>query len=182
MKLRAAWLWVCLSIPGFLAAEVVDSAPNGFTVRQTYTINAKPAEVYQKLTHNVGDWWSSAHTFSRDAHNLSIDDKPGGCFCEKLPNGGGVQHLQVAFAAPGSALLMRGGMGPLMGLGVTGGLEISLAADANGTKMTVTYSVGGYIPKGADTWAKPVDGMLSETFSRFKVYLETGSPEPKGAK
>ncbi|MCU1330372.1 MAG: polyketide cyclase/dehydrase [Bryobacterales bacterium] len=176
MKSLLTPLLLGLSLPCWLPAEVVDSAANGFTVRQTMSIQAPPAEVYQKLVRNVGDWWSAAHTFSHDAHNLSIDDKPGGCFCEKLP-GGGVQHLQVAFALPGKTLLLRGGMGPLMSLGVTGGLEISLSPEGQGSKLVLTYSVGGYIPKGADTWAKPVDGMLAETFTRFKTFVETGKPE-----
>jgi len=182
MKSPAWPLLCCLVVPVLLSAEVVDSASNGFTVRHVLTIQAPPETVYQKLVKNVGEWWSSSHSFSHDAHNLSIDDKPGGCFCEKLPNGGGVQHLQVAFASPGQALMMRGGMGPLMGLGVTGGLEISLAPAAGGTKFTVTYSVGGYIPRGAEAWARPVDGMLAETFARFKSYVETGVPEAKAAK
>jgi hypothetical protein len=129
----------------------------------------------------VGDWWSGGHTFSRDAHNLSIDDKPGGCFCEKWP-AAGVQHMQVSYAAPGKSLLMRGGLGPLMGLGVAGGMEITFSPDGSATKLVVTYSVGGYIPKGADAWSKPVDGMLQETFTRFKSFVETGKPEAGAAR
>jgi uncharacterized protein YndB with AHSA1/START domain len=179
MKLLA--FLVCLSSPWLLNAEVVDAAANGFTVRHTFTIQAAPTAVYDKLTHSVGEWWSSSHTFSRDAHNLSIDDKPGGCFCEKWP-AGGVQHMQVAYVVPGKTLLMRGGLGPLMGLGVTAGMEITLTPEAGATKFVMTYSVGGYIPKSADTWSKPVDGMLLETFTRFKSFVETGKPEPAASK
>jgi uncharacterized protein YndB with AHSA1/START domain len=179
MKILA--LAVCLASPWLLGAEVIDSAANGFTVRHVMAIKAPPAEVYQKLVRNTGDWWNSDHTFSHDAHNLSIDDQPGGCFCEKWASGG-VQHLQVVFSSPGKTLVMRGGLGPLMGLAVTGGLEIALTPDKDGTKFVMTYSVGGYIPKGAETWSKPVDGMLLETFTRFKNYVETGKPEAPAAK
>src|SRR5713226_6152868 len=90
-------------------SEVVDFSAGGFTVKSTLTIRATPDEVYRKLVRNVGDWWSSDHTFSRDSHNLRIEDNINGCFCEKLPNGGGVRHMDVAFLAPGKTLVLRGG-------------------------------------------------------------------------
>ena len=71
-------------------ADVLDSAANGFTVKTTLTIQATPEDVYKRLVHDVGEWWNPQHTFSGDAHNLSIDDKADGCFCEKLANGGSV--------------------------------------------------------------------------------------------
>ena len=54
--------------------------------------------------------------------------------------------------------------------------------DRPGTKLTYTYSVGGYIPNGADAWAKPVDGMLAETFGRFQNYADKGNPALKEGK
>ena len=76
--------------PRLALSDVVDSSAAGFTVKTTVQIQAAPAEVYRKLVFNVGDWWNPQHTFSGDAHNLSIDDKADGCFCEKLANGGSV--------------------------------------------------------------------------------------------
>src|ERR1700734_3347887 len=81
-----------------LHAAVADSAANGFTVKLELNIQAPPQQVYGSLVHNVGDWWNSMHTFSGDAHNLSIDDKAMGCFCEKLADGGSVRHLEVVNA------------------------------------------------------------------------------------
>jgi hypothetical protein len=57
------------------------------------------------------------HTFSGDAHNLSIDDKATGCFCEKLASGGGVRHMEVVCADPGKKLVLSGALGPLQGGG-----------------------------------------------------------------
>jgi hypothetical protein len=54
------------------------------------------------------DWWNPTHTFSSDAHNLSIDDKAMGCFCEKLASGGSVHHLEVVYADPGQKLVFSG--------------------------------------------------------------------------
>ena len=174
-------LALLMMFPSVLAAEVADSGPAGFTIRGTLNLQALPADAYQKFVLNVGSWWAPGHTFSRDAGNLSIDDRPGGCFCEKWPEGG-VQHLQVVSAVPGKALTMRGGLGPLMALAVTGGLEIRFTVAGSGTKLTYTYSVGGYIPNGADAWAKPVDGMLAETFGRFQNYADKGNPAVKEGK
>src|ERR1035441_6401060 len=52
----------CLAAPNWLAAEVVDSSPGGFTVKQTVTIQASPEEVYRRI-FKVGEWWSPTHTF-----------------------------------------------------------------------------------------------------------------------
>ncbi|HEY3158548.1 MAG TPA: hypothetical protein VGJ78_06270 [Vicinamibacterales bacterium] len=66
-------------------ATVVDAAAGGFTVRQTVEVSASAAAAYRTLVDRVGEWWQSDHTFSGSAANLSIDARPGGCFCEKLP-------------------------------------------------------------------------------------------------
>ncbi|HXJ44792.1 MAG TPA: hypothetical protein VNH18_36230, partial [Bryobacteraceae bacterium] len=159
-------LAVSLLAPAYLAAEVVDSASNGFTVRTTLSIQASPADVYQRLVRNVGDWWNSAHTFSGDAHNMSIDDKPGGCFCEKLPGGGGVQHFEVSVASPGKTLLFRGAMGPMLSKALMGGLEITLVPAEGGTKLTVSLNAGGYLPGGVNAMAGVADVVVAEQFTR----------------
>jgi uncharacterized protein YndB with AHSA1/START domain len=177
--LKAAILALLFLAPAGAYAEVVDSAANGFTIRVALTIKAPPADVYQKLVHNVGDWWNPAHTFSGNAHNLSIDDTPMGCFCEKYPQGGGVRHLEVVMADPGKALVMIGGLGPMQSIAATGSMRFSFAAVEGGTKFEMVYSVAGYLPAGMQTWAKPADGMLTEQFTRMQNYIEQGSPTPK---
>jgi uncharacterized protein YndB with AHSA1/START domain len=157
-------------------AEVVDSAAGGFTIKTTINIKAAPDEVYRRLVSNIGDWWNSAHTFSGDAHNLRIEDRPGGCFCEKLPNNGFVRHLEVVYAAPGKRLVMSGAFGPLQNLAAAGSMQIQLAPAEGGTKLDLTYAVTGYLAKGMNAWAAPVDTVLAEQFTRFKSYVETGNP------
>jgi uncharacterized protein YndB with AHSA1/START domain len=164
---------------GSARAEVRDSSPGGFTVRTTLTIQAAPAVVYERLVRNVGEWWNPAHTFSGDAHNLSINDKATGCFCETLPNGGGVRHMEVVNVVPGKRLVMSGGIGPLQSVAAAGSMEILLSPADGATKLQVTYTVGGYLPGGLNTWAAPVDGVLAEQFTRLKNYVEHGEPAPK---
>jgi uncharacterized protein YndB with AHSA1/START domain len=166
---------LCLITPAMLRGDVADSAANGFTVKITTTIHASPADVYNHLVHNIGDWWNSDHTFSGDAHNLSIDDKPMGCFCEKLAGGGAVRHAEVIMVAPGKALVMSGVFGPLQQLGAAGTLSFTISPAADGSKLEVTFAVGGYFPAGLNTWAAPVDSVLTAQVGRLKSYVETGT-------
>jgi len=174
--LAAAFLTMA---PLAVTAEVVDSASGGFTVKTTLSIQAAPEEVYRRLVHNVGDWWNPEHTFSRDSHTLSIDDKAAGCFCEKLPNQGSVRHMEVVLAMPGKALVLTGGLGPLQSIAATGSMTFRLAAADGGTRLEVTYTVAGYLPAGMNTWAAPVDGVLKEQLTRLKNYVEHGDPAPR---
>jgi surface antigen len=166
---------LCVTGAGLAAAEVADSSAGGFTVKTTLSIQAAPDEVYRRLIH-IGDWWDSAHTFSGDAHNLSIEEKAGGCFCEKLPNGGSVRHLEVLFLAPGKTLRMGGGLGPLQGIAASGSMTIKLSPAGVGTKLETTYAVAGYLPSGMNTLAAPVDTVLTGQFVRLKNYVERGDP------
>jgi uncharacterized protein YndB with AHSA1/START domain len=169
-----------LLLPGpFVRAEVADSAPNGFTIKITQVIQAPPEEVYRRLVRNVGDWWNPEHTYSHEAHNLSIEEKALGCFCEKLANQGSVRHMQIVYLDPGKGIVMSGGLGPLQSLATTGSLAIQFSGAAGGTKMDVSYAVAGYLPAGMKTWAAPVDGMLTEQFTRLKNYIEHGNPGAK---
>jgi len=143
------------------------------------TVKGSPADAYRKFVSNVGDWWNSAHTFSGKASNLSIDDKPMGCFCEKLPDGGGVRHMEVVFAAPGTALGMTGAMGPMQTMALTGSMRLQFSKDGESTKVVVSYALSGYVPSGINNWAPKVDAMLSEQFTRFGNYVDTGVPEAK---
>jgi uncharacterized protein YndB with AHSA1/START domain len=160
-------------------AAVADSSANGFTDKIELTIQGSPQDVYRRVVQNVGDWWNSMHTFSGDAHNLSIDDKAMGCFCEQLPGGGSVRHMQVVYAEPGKKLVFSGALGPLQSIAATGSMTIQLAAAGSGTKVGVVYTVTGYLPAGMNTWAEPVDSVLSEQLTRLKSLIETGKAASK---
>lgn len=174
-KILLALIFCCVAAAGVAAAEVADSAAGGFTVKTTFTIQASPEEVYRRLIH-IGDWWDSAHTYSGDAHNMTIEEKAGGCFCEKLANGGSVRHLEVLFVAPGKTLRMGGGLGPLQGIASSGSMTIKLSPADGGTKLEMTYAVAGYLPSGMNTLAEPVDSVLTGQFTRLKNLSERGDP------
>jgi len=174
-------LGILILLAGVLRAEVADSSASGFTVQITATIAAAPDEVYRKLVRGVGDWWSKDHTYSGDAHNLSIDEKAGGCFCEKLANGGGAKHMEVVNFAPGKMLVMRGALGPLQTMGASGSMLIQLSGANGGTNLVLTYAVGGYLARGLNTLAGPVDTVLTLQMTRLKNLVERGDPAKSAA-
>lgn len=159
-----------------LRGEVIESSAAGFSVRNVVTINAPAAKVYAALTDGVGGWWDPAHTFSHDARNLSLDAKPGGCFCERLPDGGGVEHMRVVFASPGKLLRLAGAIGPLQEAAVTGTMTWSLSQAGEGTSVDMTYTVGGFRVGGFRDLPTVVDGVLRGQLGRLKAFVETGRP------
>lgn len=177
--------WSMLMLPllaaltGGARAEVLESKSAGFVLRETATISAPPARVYAALGE-VGRWWNPRHSWSGDARNLTLELRAGGCFCERLPDGGSVQHLVVLHAAPGRLLRLGGALGPLQSEALSGSMSWSLAVAGEKTDLVLDYVVGGYVRGGntGQTWAQPVDGVLAEQVARLKRYLETGRPEP----
>lgn len=159
------------------SGAVLDAQPNGFQVRSVVQIKAPPARVYDALLH-LGAWWSSEHTYSGDARNMTLEAKAGGCFCEALKDGGSIQHAMVVYAAPSTGLRLRGGLGPLQSLGTDGALDWQIKATAEGSTLTQTYTTGGYAPGGMAALAKVVDEVMDEQARRLKAYLETGKPGP----
>lgn len=158
---------------------VVNATANGFTVMHTVRVSAAPARVYEALTTQAGKWWNPDHTYSKNAENLSMSVKAGGCFCETLPNGGSVEHMRVVMVMPNRLLRLDGGLGPLQSLGVGAHMTWEFAADGNATKLTMTYIVGGYMDGGLDKMSAPVSGMLQETIGRLQRFIETGAPVAK---
>jgi len=159
-----------------LQGEVIESTAAGFLVRNTAAINAPPAKVFTALTDGVGGWWDPAHTFSHDARNLSLDAKPGGCFCERLPEGGGVQHMSVVYASPGKLLRLTGAIGPLQEAALAGTMTWNLVPAASGTTVELSYTVGGFRAGGFRDIATVVDGVLRGQLARLKALVETGRP------
>jgi len=138
-------------------------------------MRATPAKVFDALVQ-VSEWWSPKHTYSGDAKNLSLDARPGGCFCERLSNGGGAEHLRVIHVVPGQMLRMSGALGPLQGLGVAGSLSVELKPSFFGTSVELIYSVGGFSEGGFNQLAPAVQGVLTDQMNRLKAYVETGRP------
>jgi uncharacterized protein YndB with AHSA1/START domain len=164
-------------VVGHGAAHATEVAQNGFVVRHEVVIAAPAPKVYDALLGHVGAWWSPQHTYSGDSRNLTIDPRPGGCFCERLPSGG-VEHMRVVHLRDNRLLRMHGALGPLQGSGVAGAMTWALTPAEASTRLELTYSVGGFIAGGFDAMAPAVERVLGEQVLRLKRYVETGAPDP----
>jgi uncharacterized protein YndB with AHSA1/START domain len=162
-------------LPSF-AQSAPQITPGGFLVKLDTHINASPARVYDALIKQVGSWWNPEHTYSHDANNLSIDARPGGCFCEKLPNGGGIEHLRVVYVVPPQIVRFSGALGPLQASGVAGSMTWKLTGVLDYTRLELSYSVGGFIEGGFEKIAPAVEAMLREQLDRLRMFVETGKP------
>lgn len=166
-------LLVLTGTSGHSAPQVT---PTGFLVKFEVNVNSPAAKVYDALVSQIGSWWDPQHTYSSDAKNLSIDARPGGCFCEKLPDGGAIEHLRVIYVAPRKVLRLSGALGPLQASGVAGSMTWKLTGGNDSTLVQLTYSVGGFIDGGFERVAPAVESVLREQFDRLKLFVETGKP------
>ena len=153
------------------AAEVTASTEASFTVTHKVTVAATPAKVWATLIAPSA-WWNKDHTWSGCAANLSLDPRAGGCWCEKLPEGGGVEHMRVVFFQPGKMLRLSGALGPLQSFPASGVVTVTLtpAADGKTTAVKVDYAVAG--APGLGKIAGPVDGVLGQQVAGLKAAAE----------
>jgi hypothetical protein len=101
-----------------------------------------------------------------------------GCLCEKLSLYAGIEHARVVYALPTKTLRLNGALGPLQAFGVTGSLTWQIDPAGAGTRLTMTYSVGGYADRPLADWAPIVDEVLVSQVKRLGRYVNTGNPEP----
>ncbi len=139
--------------------------------------DASPAVVYHKLV-KVAGWWDPKHTWSGSARNLKLEPRAGGCFCEKLPNGGSVQHGRVIFAQPGKLLRLDAALGPLQDMAVTGVLTFTLAPDGPGTPIKMTYRVAGVLTMDSAKLAPLVDQVMGIQLGRLRSFASGAPAEP----
>ena len=167
MQIRLLVLALLATLPPAAPAAVVASGPGGFVIRQEVVFPGAPDAAWQRLI-DPARWWDPAHTYSGSAANLSLALEPGGCWCERLPGAGFVRHMEVVYAAPGAALRLSGGLGPLQGMGAGGALTFTLKAETPGTTRVVAqYAVSGYAADGYGEIATGVDLVLGEQLRRY---------------
>lgn len=172
---RVALLVVAAVAAPRAGATVLEVGAGGFALRNEVVIAAPAGKVWKALVR-PGRWWDSEHTYSGDARRMSLDARPGGCFCEQLDNRGGIAHGEVVYADPGKVLRLVGSLGPLQQDGVAGSLTWSLKEEGGVTTVTQMYSVGGYRQGGFTEMAPLVGQVLLTQLQRLQRYVETGTP------
>jgi hypothetical protein len=161
-------LAAAISMPAAMAS-VTNKADNGFTVSYKANLKTSPAKAYAAFIA-IGSWWGSDHTFSGDAKNLTIEARQGGCWCETLPGGGFVRHLDVVQARPNQSLVFSGGLGPLSFMAVSGPMIVTFTKLKSETEVSLTYTVGGYDPDRFAKMSLAVDQVLSAQFQNYAAF------------
>jgi len=176
IHLRQTLLAVALAAAANIAlANPIEVSPSSFFVKIEEEINATPGKVFGALVR-PDQWWSGRHTYSDDAHNLSLEPVAGGCFCERWPEGS-AEHARVIIVKKDALIRMTGSLGPLQPMAVLGVLEFATAAQNGRTLLKVSYRVNGTPASKLDQLADPVNGVLTDQAERLKRFVETGSPE-----
>ncbi len=155
------------------SAEVVSASPHGFELRHSINLVVPQPRAYAAIGQ-VQSWWSKDHTYSGDASRLSLQLRPGGCFCERLDDGGGVEHLRVTFIEPGERVVLTGGLGPLLFEATTGVMDFKVERIAGGSRITMNYRAAGFARGNAPELAPAVDKVLAEQMKRMRAFAAGG--------
>jgi hypothetical protein len=154
---------------GAASAEVVNRSENGFTLTYERAVTASDAAILEALGDPAA-WWSDAHTYSGSAANLSVDLRPGGCWCEALP-GGGVKHAETLLVWPAERMVsFDAPFGPLRGIGADAVLTVSWDDGGVGGERTLKWKFVVAGP-GAGAMADAVDTVTGEQFGRLADHL-----------
>lgn len=160
-------------------AEIVAQGDTGFAVRAEVPVAADPSHVWSMLV-TPGRWWSGAHSWSGDAANMTLEARPGGCFCEALPGrgvGAGVEHARVVHVDPPRLLRLVGALGPLQAEALAGTLSITLTPQGTGTRIRFDYAVAGHAAAfKLETIAPAVNGVIAEQAKRLAALAEGRAP------
>jgi uncharacterized protein YndB with AHSA1/START domain len=154
-------------------AEVIASGPTGFVIRHEATLPVEQERAYAHFLL-IQNWWDRDHTYSGDAANLSITPTAGGCWCERMPNDGVVEHMRATMISPGSMIRFSGGLGPLAGMGAQGAMTWTFTPSENGVStVRLDYVVTGFAAAeaGLAVMAGPVDRVLGEAIANLAGYV-----------
>ena len=83
---------------------------------------------------------------------------------------GGVKHGRVIFGQTNKTLRLTAPLG-LQGEAITARLTLTLTPEGTGTKIAVSYIVGGYTRMGMTKFAPLVDGVIGEQVKRLAAVL-----------
>jgi uncharacterized protein YndB with AHSA1/START domain len=153
-------------------AAVKESADDRILIESVVMAEKSPEEMYQLLV-KPQRWWDGAHTYSGAASNLRMDARAGGCFCEKVGRGS-IEHGRVIYADPGKLLRLDAALGPLQEMAVTGVLTFKLEPDAGGTRITMTYRIGGALAMKGGKLAPAIDQVMTGQLNRLAAVAAAG--------
>lgn len=163
------WLFVMtlLVISAPLRSEIVNSGEYAFTVNHSLVTEAGSFNVYRTMTSHIDQWWSGDHSWSGSAENFFMNVEPGGCFCERLPEGGRAEHLRIIYFAPGKEIRFEGALGPLQSMAAQGRMIWKIEQLEKGSRISFTYHVFGHPEGGFAGIAPAVDAVIGQQLERL---------------
>ena len=156
-------------------ADTSNVGPTGFVVTFQREVDAPPEKLWTAITQ-IPSWWSSAHTWSGKASNMTVDLRAGACWCESW-EGNSVLHGTVAFVQPGTVLRFYANLGPLQDKATTGVLTFAQGVVKGKTVLKVIYKIAGPADAGLEDLSKGVDQVLGEQVKRLVMFAESGKAE-----
>ena len=171
--MRSFLLAGLLAVSTPAAAEVVSAGPSGFEVNNAVNLVIPVSQAYAAFSR-LGTWWNDEHTYSGKAANIQLTLRPGGCFCESIPTGGGVEHMRVSVVQPNERIVMSGALGPVLFEAASGVMDVKFERIAGGTRVTMNYRAAGFAKGDADKMAPIVDQVLAEQLKRYRTYAAKG--------
>ena len=165
---------LALALAAPAGAVIVGADRHGFELRHTLDLPIPPAQALAAFGQ-IGAWWSKDHTYSGDAARLSLQLRPGGCWCERLDGGGGVEHMRVAYYQPGKRVVLTGGLGPLLFEGTSGVMDVRATKTKTGSSLVINYRVAGFARANGTEMALAVDGVLRTQTERLRAFASKGA-------
>ena len=174
--MRAIFLLPALAAASPASAEVLNAGEHGFEVQHSVNLVVPQAQAFSAFGQ-IGQWWNKEHTYSGDANRMSLQLRPGGCFCEPLDGGGGIEHMRVTYVQPGERVVLTGSLGPLLYEATSGVMDVKVERIAGGSRVTMNYRAAGFAKGGAAAMAPLVDQVLGDQLKRYRVFA-AGAPKP----
>lgn len=166
---------VPLAVAAPVSAEVLNASDHGFEIQHSVNLVVPQPQALAAFGR-VGQWWGKDHTYSGNSARLSLQMRPGGCFCETLDGGGGIEHMRVTYVQPGERMVLTGSLGPLLYEATSGVMDVKVERIAGGSRVTMNYRAAGFAKGGAAAMAPLVDRVLGDQMKRFRTYA---AAEPK---
>jgi len=160
-------LLVCyLSIVAAAHAEVIESSPERYVLKQQMESSLPPSELWKRLIE-PSSWWHPDHTYSGDSANLSLDVQAGGLWREDW-QGNSVFHGSILQVQTEKTLRLNAPFGPLQGLAVNVVWTINIEpVESGGSLVTFDEVANGTAASKLDALAGAVDFVKTEAIKRL---------------
>lgn len=160
-----------VALAGPATAEIESRSTDGFVLSHAAPAPVTPVRLDQ-LVGGLPHWWQGSHTYSGDAANLSVEATPGGCWCERLPDGTVFEHARIR-EIEADRVVLDAPLGPLNGIASRAVLTFATAADG---AVTLRFEVEG---EGVGAYAEPVEAVMAQAFGRMVAYAASRQvPQP----